>query len=102
MRSLESIDPRPEQIRDERPGAISYPDNSNPRMLQLLAALPGADVSKVPTQEVATDALELERVQRPRVCFIDGDNPTTPAHGMLRSASRLAGERRRRIPRRVG
>lgn len=72
--AIESIDPRPEQIADERLGAISYPDNSTARMLELLEALPGADASKVRTHEVGTEALDPESVQRPHVCFVDGEH----------------------------
>src|SRR3954452_18480154 len=40
--AIDSIDPRPEQLPDERLGPVSYPGNSTERMLELLGDLPEA------------------------------------------------------------
>ena len=57
---LMSIDPRPATAADNRTGTWSYPDNTTAHMLELLGDLPGADVSKVDTFEVGTDALTVD------------------------------------------
>jgi hypothetical protein len=72
--AIESIDPRPKRMQDERLGAISYPDNSTTRMLDLLAGLPGADVSKVRTHDADTEALDPASIEQPHVCFVDGEH----------------------------
>jgi hypothetical protein len=71
---IDSIDPRPEQLPDERFRSILYPDNSTARMMELLGALPGADTSKVQTHDVGTDGLDPLTIEQPHVCFIDGEH----------------------------
>jgi hypothetical protein len=71
---IDSIDPRPEQLPDERFMPILYPDNSTARMMELLHALPGADTSKVQTHDVGTDGLDPMKIEQPHVCFIDGEH----------------------------
>jgi hypothetical protein len=70
-----SIDPRPATAADNRTGTWSYPDNTTAHMLELLGDLPGADLSKVDTFEVGTDALTVDALpSRPRYCFIDAEH----------------------------
>jgi Methyltransferase domain len=70
-----SIDPRPAAAADNRTGTWSYPDNTTAHMLELLGDLPGADLSKVDTFEVGTDALTVDALRtRPHYCFIDGEH----------------------------
>ena len=71
---IDSIDPRPEVLADERMEAVLYPDNSTERMLELLGALPGADVEKIYTHEAATPDLKPSEFSRPHACFIDGEH----------------------------
>lgn len=71
-----SIDPRPQWVPDERPGATSteYVDNSTAHMRELLSAVPGADLSKLETIEASTEDITAESVGRPDWCFIDGEH----------------------------
>ena len=70
-----SIDLRPEATPDERGKRIPYAGNSTQRMLDNLAALPGADLDKVLTIDADTRALDPAALgARPRLCFIDGEH----------------------------
>lgn len=75
-RKIISIDPRPEWQPDDRPGVTgaAYPGNSTEEMLGLLAAVPGADVGKIETIELGTDSIDPETVERPDLCFVDGEH----------------------------
>jgi Methyltransferase domain len=70
-----SIDLRPEATPDERGKQIPYAGNSTQRMLDNLAALPGADLDKVETIDADTRMLNPGDIAvRPRLCFIDGEH----------------------------
>jgi hypothetical protein len=43
-------------------------------MLARLAAVPGADAAKVETIELGTDAIDPEAIERPDLCFVDGEH----------------------------
>jgi Methyltransferase domain len=74
-RSIVSIDTRPPYQPDDRGGVYHYEDNSTARMLDLLRAIPGADVAKLTTIERGTDELTpAELPVRPQFCFIDGEH----------------------------
>jgi Methyltransferase domain len=78
-RKIVSIDPRPEWQPDDRPGmtGFTYSGNSTEEMLELLAEVPGADVAKIETIELGTESIDPETVERPDLCFVDGEH--TPA-----------------------
>jgi hypothetical protein len=79
-RSIVSIDTRPLLQPDDRGDAASYPQNSTQRMLELLASLPGADLSKLKTFERGTDQLSVEELPtRPQFCFIDAEHTRAAA-----------------------
>jgi Methyltransferase domain len=70
-----SIDPRPDAPPDKRTGTWPYADNTTAHMLELLGGLPGADLSKLVTLEVGTDALTPDALPaRPHYCFVDGEH----------------------------
>jgi Methyltransferase domain len=71
--SITSIDSRPEAAPDVR-GQSSYPGNTTARMLERLASVPGADLSKVHTIESDTSMLAAERIAPPQLCLIDGEH----------------------------
>lgn len=71
---LDSIDPRPPAQDDERGERYAYPDNSTRRMLELLGALPDADLAKLHTHETGTDGLDPAALPPPALCFIDGEH----------------------------
>jgi hypothetical protein len=76
--TIVSIDPRPPSQPDERGQRFEYEDNSTQRMLDGLAALPGADLSRLRTIEASTEDLDpaalLDDVPRPGLCFVDGEH----------------------------
>jgi hypothetical protein len=73
--SIVSIDLRPEVTPDERGKGIPYTGNSTQRMLDNLAALPGADLGKVHTIDADARTLAAADVPvRPQLCFIDGEH----------------------------
>jgi hypothetical protein len=75
VRRIVSIDLRPEATPDERGKAIPYAGNSTQRMLDNLAALPGADLEKIDTIDADTRSLAPGDIEaRPRLCFIDGEH----------------------------
>jgi hypothetical protein len=70
-----SIDPRPQWAKDARPEAEwEYPDNTTERMLDNLASVPGADLSKLETVEAGTDDLSPDRFAHADFCFVDGEH----------------------------
>ena len=75
VESVVSIDLRPELTPDDRGKNIAYHGNSTQRMLDLLAAIPGADLTKLHTIDADTRTLAPDRVPvRPELCFIDGEH----------------------------
>ena len=80
---ITSIDPRPLVQPDERPEIgyqWEYADNSTERMLELLSAVPGADLSKLETIERSTEDIDpADLPQRPDLCFIDGEHTNRAA-----------------------
>lgn len=52
----------------------AYPGNSTDEMLALLAAVPGADLAKIETIELGTESIDPETVERPDLCFVDGEH----------------------------
>jgi hypothetical protein len=70
-----SIDPRPADPPDKRPGSMAYEDNSTAGMRALLSQLPAADMDKLATFERGTDALTPSDLPvKPDYCFIDGEH----------------------------
>jgi len=79
-RSIVSIDPRPLSQPDDRGRDELYPENSTERMLELLGAIPDADLAKLETFERGTDQLSVaELPTRPAFCFIDGEHTRAAA-----------------------
>jgi hypothetical protein len=75
VETVVSIDLRPEFTPDDRGKNIPYQGNSTQRMLELLAAIPGADLTKLHTIDADTRTLAPDRVAvRPQLCFIDGEH----------------------------
>ena len=71
---IDSIDPRPDAQDDQRGERYAYPQNSTRRMLDNLAALPGADVTKLHTHDATTAQLDPAQLPAPAVCLIDGEH----------------------------
>lgn len=75
--SIISIDPRPTVFADERGLPAEYPGNSTQRMLDHLAQVPGADLSKLRTVESTAQAVAPEDISpAPHFCFIDAEHTT--------------------------
>lgn len=75
-RKIVSIDPRPEWQPDDSlgPDGYVYPNNSTQEMLDLLAAVPGADVTKIATIELSSEAIDPASIERPDFCLVDGEH----------------------------
>jgi hypothetical protein len=71
---IDSIDSRPDEPPDERWGTVAYPENSTAHMLSLLGELPNADLSKLRAHDAGTEALDPNEIERPHLCFIDGEH----------------------------
>ena len=70
-----SIDPRPFRQPDARGRRWTYRDNSTARMRGNLAAVPGADMSKLETIDASTEAIDPAAIDaRPALCFVDGEH----------------------------
>jgi hypothetical protein len=70
-----SIDSRPASQPDERGIRYRYPENTTQRMLEGLAAIPGADLGKLQTIERSTEELShCELPIRPQLAFVDGEH----------------------------
>ena len=71
-----SVDPRPDFVPDVRGGSCDYPDNSTQHMRELLATVPGADVSKLVTFECDSSELTLSQLgpEAPALSFVDGEH----------------------------
>ena len=70
-----SIDPRPAFTPDKRTGTWSYGEQSPSEMLAALRRLPSAEMSKLTTFDVGTDALRLDQLPvKADYCFIDGEH----------------------------
>jgi hypothetical protein len=79
-RSIVSIDTRPLSQPDDRGDTALYPENSTERMLELLAAIPQADLAKLETFERATDQLSVADLPtRPAFCFVDAEHTRAAA-----------------------
>ena len=75
-----SIDTRPASQPDERGGPSTTTATARSACSALLAALPGADVSKLRTFEVGTDVLApAELPGAPALCLIDGEHTNEAA-----------------------
>ena len=73
--SLMSIDPRTDATPDDTRGTYTYRNNTTARMLELLAAVPGADMTKLTTFETTTQAMDPRDLpHRPDLCFVDGEH----------------------------
>ena len=72
--AIVSIDSRPASVPDKRLAEAErfhYPDNSAERMLSLLAAIPGADVSKIHTIDASTEQIDPASIQAaPALCLV--------------------------------
>jgi hypothetical protein len=80
-----SIDARPEWQPDERGLDFAYRDNSTKRMLDGLAGVPGADVSKIETFDFPTSSIPIESITAtPKMCLIDGEHTDRAALGDAR------------------
>jgi hypothetical protein len=74
-RRIISIDPRPDQLPDNRAEVWSYPDNATAHMRSLLAKVPDADLSKLLTHACAAESLDPEDCGGcPDLCFVDGEH----------------------------
>lgn len=71
---LTSIDPRPAAQPDDRGRWYEYPGNTTERMLRGLAAVPGADMTKLHTIEAGTEDVAPEALPRPDLCLIDAEH----------------------------
>jgi Methyltransferase domain len=69
-----SIDKRPHRMPDARGLTYRYPDNSTERMRELLAAIPDADLRKLTCLDGDISEVPADRVERPDLCFIDGEH----------------------------
>ena len=72
--AITSIDSRPLMVPDQQREPIPYPENSTERMLRYLGFVPGGDLEKLHTIEASTEALSPDRIDTPRLCFIDGEH----------------------------
>ncbi len=76
--SITSIDSRPDSQPDERGLVYRYPGNSTSRMLENLAAIPGADLDKLVTLDTSTVELDPDGLARPpELCLVDGEHTDT-------------------------
>lgn len=74
-RRIVSIDPRPAWVPDNASAAgCAYPDNSTEEMLDRLASVPGADLTKLETTELGTEDIDPAAMERPDICFVDGEH----------------------------
>jgi hypothetical protein len=71
--SITSIDSRPDSAPDVR-GASDYISNTTQRMLELLRAVPGADLAKLRTIESDTSGVAPEDLVAPQLCLVDGEH----------------------------
>src|SRR5262249_40027807 len=93
-----SIDPRPATTPDKRSGVCRYGNQTTAGMLSLLRRLPAAEMSKLTTFDVGTDALRPNQLPiKPAFCFIDGEHTDEAAfrdarfcHAALDSAGIIA------------
>ena len=85
-----SIDARPETTPDERGKRIPYAGNSTQRMLDNLAALPGADLSKLQTVDADTRWLRDDLSVTPQLCLIDGEHTNESCLADARFCRRIA------------
>jgi predicted O-methyltransferase YrrM len=75
--SIISLDPRPTVFADERGIPCHYPDNSTERMMEHLAKVPSADLTKIRTIESDTRRVAPETIApAPHFCFIDAEHTT--------------------------
>jgi hypothetical protein len=75
--SIVSIDPRPKAFADERGIVSEYPENSTERMMEHLAKVPGADLTKI--RAIESDARQIDPATvtpKPHFCFIDAEHTT--------------------------
>lgn len=73
--AIVSLDPRPDRQPDERGIVYRYADNSTQRMLDNLAALPGASLEKLTTIEAGSDGVSADELPVvPQLCFVDGEH----------------------------
>jgi hypothetical protein len=73
--TIVSVDPRPESQPDERGIHYRYPGNTTQRMLDALAAIPGAELGKLHPIERGTDELSPSEIDAsPQLAFIDGEH----------------------------
>ena len=78
--SVISIDPRCEAPLPDARGLTVYPRNTVERMLELLAGVRGADLTKLHTFDASTKDLSAEAIQSmPRLCFVDGEHTSEAA-----------------------
>jgi len=74
-RQIISIDPRPYSLADERGDKLRYFENTTQAMLEALAQVPDANLSKIKTIEEGTDTFSPAKLEcRPDFCFIDGEH----------------------------
>lgn len=77
-RRIVSIDRRDESAPDERFGESRYPSNTPAEMLERLAAVPGADLSKLSTVEAGTDDVDAAELTAD-LCLIDAQHTNDAA-----------------------
>ena len=71
-----SLDPRTDTAPDDRDeGSWSYEENTTEHMVELLGALPGADLGKLTTYEASSEDVDPAAFPvRPQYCLIDGEH----------------------------
>ncbi|HLX33001.1 MAG TPA: class I SAM-dependent methyltransferase [Gaiellaceae bacterium] len=94
-RKIVSIDKRVEWQRDDARAqtGVGYPQNSTQEMLDLLASVPGADMTKLETIELGTDQIDPTALPRADFCFIDGEHTHDAALRDGRFCRQALGER---------
>jgi hypothetical protein len=87
-----SIDPRPELQSDARKGSSRYPGNSTERMLELLAAIPAANIEKLVALEATTAEIDPVAYRGEQtLCFVDGEHTDDAALQDARFCRRVLG-----------
>jgi hypothetical protein len=72
-----SIDPRPQIVPDDRDelGRYDYGiENTTAAMLAGLSSIPNADVTKIESIERSTAHINISDIERPDICFVDGEH----------------------------
>ncbi len=91
-RRIVSIDRRDDASPDERPEEAKYPDNTTARMLERLAGVPEADLSKLTTIDSSTESLDPTELSAD-LCLIDAEHTNVAALRDARFCRRAISDR---------